>query len=80
MPLVRPVTLHVVAGAETVQVAPLGLGLGLAVTVYSEMTAPPVILDAAHDTLDMESCPLTAFVFVGALGAVAGVAGDEFAE
>ena len=44
------------------------------------MAAPPVTLDAVHYTLDMESWALTALVFVGALGTVAGVAEEELAE
>jgi anti-sigma factor RsiW len=66
--LVRPLTLHVVAGALTVQVAPPGL----AVTVYELMAAPP-LLDGAVQETEAEPFDGVAATEVGAPGTVTGV-------
>jgi hypothetical protein len=57
--------LHVVAGALTVQVAPPGL----AVTVYDEMAAPPLLDGAVQETeAEAEPSPDVAVTPVGAPG------------
>ncbi len=73
--MVRPVTVQDSAPVDHPQVwLP-----GLAVTVYAEITAPPVLAGALHDTT---TCvlPLTPLTPVGAPGSVAGVTAADAVE
>ena len=75
MPLVRPLTMHDVAGALTVQLPPDGEE----VTVYEVTAEPPFNEGGAKETVALPA-PATAETFVGALGALAGVNPPEGVE
>jgi len=71
LPLVNPLMVHVVV--VVVQKAPPGA----AVTVYSVIGAPPLEPGAVHEITDSAFAFDDAITFVGAPGAVAGVAAAD---
>jgi hypothetical protein len=74
VPLVNPVTVHELV--SVVQVKPPGLE----VAVYPVMAAPPLEVDAVHDTTDWALAYEVADTLVGALGTVAGIAEADAVE
>ena len=72
MPLVNPVTVHVVAGALTVHVRPSGED----VNVYEVIAGPPVFTGAVKEML-AEPSPRVTTNPVGASGLTAGVTLEE---